>query len=284
MSVVSCETGHISLDNGSTVVASVRNIRFSPTINSQRATASGQDPGVEFGVAGRSDWTCSFDFFGKTIVALPGAAVTVIGYTGAERITGTGLVSEISLECDIEGGNMLSGSCSLGANSALDYAAGSALADANVPAAFQSIGCKAAWGPIAASPTMADIADVRRWSFTARCELRPYGTSDTGAFTKRLPGNRSIEAEVTTYNANPTGYETALMLPGNFGELRLYVDATTFYAVRWMEVQASESTLPIEQKGSMEFAHRFRHSLYGVVSGSQTRGYFKLPSGTNIWP
>lgn len=284
MSVVSCETGHISLDNGSSVVASVRNITYNKSINSPRGTASGADPGVEFGVAGRTDWTATFDWYGKVLPALAGQAVTIIGFNGSERWTGTGIVGEISLDCDIEGGNMLSGSCTIGADSDLDFAAGVALSDSNVPAAFQSVGCKAAWGPIASSPTMADISNVRRWRLTSRCDLKPYGSSGTSTYTRRLAGNRSLEAEVQCYEANPTAYETALMLPGNFGELRLYVDATTYYAVRWMESQGADGRIPIEQKGSTEHVHRFKHSLYGAITGTQTRGYFKLPSGTNIWP
>ena len=208
MGVISAKLGKISTD-GTNAQSTVRNVRIAYTSRNALGKASGANQGMQFGVGGVTDFTGSFEFYGKAVPIFPGSSAagdtTLVVFTGSERITGTIIVESTSIRCDIEGGGMLSGVCNFAANGALTFSSSTtALTDTNTPNAFAGKLGKARFGTPASPPVYADIAGVRSWDLDLRCELKPYNMAENAGVTKRVAGPLSASASVSMYEGTPS--------------------------------------------------------------------------------
>lgn len=286
MGVFSAKNGKLSSDGGSNALATVRSIEIDETSEQPEGNASGANQGAPFSVPGPTDWTATVEFYGKSFLLLPGASVSFEASNGTEKATGSALVESVEMRCDIQGGGLISGTARLAANGALTWSSSTtSMADSNVPEAYPGVVCKAAWGPIAASPTMADISGVTEWGLQWSCNLNPYVIAGAGGVTSRTVGSiQGLTATVNVLNSAPSGLVTANMAKGQYGELRLYVTATEFIGLRWMGVTGIREVVPIERGENVELQCGMKWSSYRPVSGTQTVGYIKNPAGSTVWP
>lgn len=287
MGVFSAKTGKFSANGGTSAMKSIRNINIDYTSEQPEGNASGANQGAPFSVPGPTDFTGDLEFYGKTWELLPQVTFNFEASNGTEVATGAAIVESVDIRCSIQNGGILEGSIKFGGNGALTLGSGAtAMTDATVPEAYGSIVCKAAWGPIAASPTMADIADVQEWTLQYSSKINAFVTSgSTAGATRRNAGAlNGLTATVNVLNSQPSGLSTANMLPGQYGEARFYVTATEFFAVRWMGVTGLRETVPIETGENVQLQASMKWSAYRPISGTQTVGYIKNPATTNIWP
>lgn len=286
MSIHSSKTGKFSINGGTSAMASVREVNIDYTTELPSGNASGANQGAPFSVPGPKDFTGDISIYGKTFNMLPGADFSFESFNGTEIATGDAVVQSLDLRCSIESGGLLSGTIRFGGNGVLTLDnSGTSMTDANVPQAYGGIVCKAAWGPAAASPTMLDIEDVTEWTLSYECNVNAYVTSGTAPWHGRNAGALSrLEATVSVLNSEPSGLVLANMGPGQYGELRLYVTATEFFAIRWMGVQGLRQGQPIESGGNPTVQATMSWSSYTDLSGTQTVGYIKNPAAATIWP
>lgn len=287
MGIYSAKTGKISANGGTSAMKSIRNINIDYVSDQPEGNMSGANQGAPVSVPGFTDFTGDLEFYGKVFELLPQATFNFESSNGTETATGAAIVESCDLTCSIKDGGLLQGSIRFGGNGALTISnSATAMTDANVPEAYGSIVCKAAWGPIAASPTMADIADVTEWSLQYSSKINDYVTSGStnGAKRRNAGAINGLTASVNVMNSQPSGLQTANMLPGQYGELRLYVTATEFFAIRWAGVTGWRKNVPIETGANPEIQCGFKWSSYRPITGTQTVGYVKVPAGTTVWP
>lgn len=286
MGTFSAKDGKFSINGGTSAMASVRQADIDYTAELPSGNMSGANQGAPVSVMGPKDFTGEIGVYGKTFNALPGDVFDFESFNGTEIATGEAIVESCDLRCSIETGGLISGTIKFGGKGAVTISnSGTSMTDANVPQAFGGIVCKAAWGPLAASPTMADIAGVTEWSLTYNRNINKFVTHDTAPWNDRNAGAlASLEATVNVLNAQPSGIQTANMLPGQYGELRLYVTASQYFAVRWMGVKQLRQGQPIETGGNVTQQAVMSWSSYCEISGTQTVGYLKNPAGSTIWP
>jgi hypothetical protein len=286
MGVFSAKNGKVSANGGTSALATVRNFNLDYTSIQPDGNASGANQGAPFSVPGPSDFKGDLDFYGQTFLLVPGVSFNFEASNGTEIATGTALVESCNLKCSIQSGGLLEGSVKFGGNGALTLGSGAtSMTDANVPEAYPSVVCKASWGPIASSPTVVAIAGVTEWTLDYSCNLNEFVTSDTSSLTNRNAGAiNGLNATVSVLNSTPSGLVTANMTPGLYGELRLYVSATTFFGIRWMGVTSLRETAPIERGGNVELQAAMKWSSYRPISGTQTVGYIKNPAAATVWP
>lgn len=286
MGVFSAKTGKFSADGGTSAMKSIRNINIAYVGEQPEGNASGANQGAPFSVPGPTDFTGDLEFYGKTFELIPQATFNFEASNGTETATGAAIVESCNMRCSIQNGGLLEGTIRFGGNGALTLSASAtAMTDANVPEAYGGIVCKAAWGPIASSPTMVDIADVQEWTLNWDAKINAYNTSGTGAPKARNGGGfRGATATVNVLNSQPSGLVTANMSVNQYGELRLYVTATEFFAIRWMGVTGIRETVPIEAGENPQLQAGFKWSSYRPISGTQTVGYIKNPATSTIWP
>lgn len=287
MGVFSAKNGKFSVDSGSSAMASVRSINIDYQSTQPEGNMSGANQGAPVSVAGPTDFTGELGIYGKTFNLLPQATFNFEASNGTEIATGAAIVESCDLRCSIQSGGLLEGTIRFGGNGALTISnSTTAMTDTAVPEAYPSVVCKASWGPLAASPTMADISDVTEWTLQYQSNINAFVTSGSSAgATRRNAGAlQGCTATVNVLNSAPSGLQTANMLPGQYGELRLYVTATEYFAIRWMGVTGLRETVPIERGENVELQAGFKWSSYRPVSGTQTVGYIKNPAASTIWP
>lgn len=287
MAVINAVLSKLSID-GTNALSSIRTIQIGYTAqNPQGVSSSGDTTSAQFGAPGVTDWNANATFYGKTLPALPGAAVSFVAHNGSEQTTGTGIVERVEVHCDIEGGGLIGGSLVIAANSALTFSAtATALTDTSIPNIFStggSAGCKAQWSlPVL---SFADIADVRSWSFTVARVLAPFVSSGTAGVTKRTAGALAgVSATVSCYQGTPSVFATAGMLPGAMGALRLFVDSTTFFDLKYVSCGEVSPDINIEGSANLSHSMNFAWSAYTPVSGTPTRGLLHKPGAVAIWP
>lgn len=288
MSVVSGISGQLSTD-GTNAAASVRGWSISYRSNNPAGHASGASPGMEFNVPGVKDWEGSFDYYGKFPPVIPGAtgagSTTFIGHTGAKQVTGTILPTAATINVDIESGSIIGGTVNFVSNSALVWSAtATALADVSVPSMYPSVGCKAQWAVAAASPSYANIADVRTWSLTLACEPKRYASADTGGIRKANPGRKSARVDISVYQAALDAFNSPDMLPGTVGGLKLFVDASTFWELRWATVGEESPSIDIEGGENGIVSLGFEYTSVASISAANAYGYIHKPGAVAIWP
>lgn len=286
MGVASAKYGKWSINGGTSAMASVREVSIDYQADLPEGGMSSANQGAPVAVLGPKDFTGEVQIYGKTFNQLPGDTFSFEAYNGTEVATGAAIVESCDLRCSIQSGGLLSGSIKFGGNGALTIGSGgTSQTDATLPQAFPSVVCKAAWGPLAASPTMADIAGVTEWTLQYSRNINDYVTSDSSGWKSRNGGAlRGLEATVSVLNSAPSGLQTANMLPGQFGELRLYVTATEYFAVRWAGVTGLRESVPIETGRNVELQASLKWSSYYPISGTMTVGYIKNPAAATIWP
>lgn len=286
MGVFSAKNGKASADGGSTALATISSIDIDYTSEQPDGNGSGANQGAPFSVPGPTDWTGTLGFYGKTFILIPGSTFNFEASNGTEKATGAAIVESVDLKCDIQNGGILSGTAKIAANGALTLSSSAtAMTDTAVPEAYPGVVCKAAWGPIASSPTMADIAGVTEWGLSWSCNLNPYVVAGQSGVTYRTAGSiQGVNATVNVLNSSPSGLVTANMVPGLYGELRLYVTASEYFALRWMGVTGLREVVPIERGGNVELQCGLKWSSYRPISGTQTVGYIKNPAASTLWP
>ena len=288
MSVVSGISGQLSTD-GTNAAASVRNWSISYRSNNPAGHSTSAAPGMEFNVPGIKEWEGSFDYYGKFPPVIPGAtgagSTTFVGHTGAKQVTGTIFPTAATINVDIESGAIIGGTVNFVSNSALVFSeTATALADTSVPSIYSSVGCKAQWAVAAASPSYADITDVRTWSLMLACEAKRYASSDTGGVRKANPGRKSARVDIGVYQAALDAYNSPAMLPGSSGALKLFVDASTFWEARWVTVGEESPSVDIEGGENGQVSLGFDYTSHTGISGTITVGYIHKPGAVAIWP
>lgn len=261
MGVISGTSGRI---NG---LSTVRSFTINDIVTEAegRASNTGGGPVVE---GGNTDWTCELEYYGKVPPAFPGDSVTFVGHTGAGSWAGTGIVGSITLNAPIESGGYLGGTMTIGGNSALTKGS-SAASDSSLPEMDTATSCLAKW----AGNT---IAGVKSWSLTLARDLQTY--VDTGV-TKRVAANWNCSASIELNEGTPA----TLIVPGTREILLLYVDATTFFDLRYMHCNPIRGNVPIEAGTIVTGAYSFKWSAFKRITGTQTRGTIIKPDTTVWW-
>lgn len=296
MAAISALNGAISV-NGTSAVATVRNVNINPT-NAAVAGAASNSGGAEFNLKGVSDFSGTFSIYGPSALGVVVPGTTYILYAqpdiDADHEVQCGIIIDsMTINCDIEGGGILSadvGFSSIGSstatytanNNALLYQAATALTNSTVPTIQSGLGCKAQWGPITAgvAEAIADLPAVRNWTLNLASANVSFSHSGAGGVTKRVRGRKSASASVQFYegaiaafDADATNYQQ-----GTYGELRLFTTASAYWQMKWGVVTASPIDIPIEEPGMVSNQMDFAWTGWTNISGTITKGMIVDPA------
>ena len=230
-----------------------------------RASNTGGGPVVD---GGNTDWTVELEYYGKIPPAFPGDAVSFVGHTGAGSYSGAGICGAITLNAPIESGGYLGGTMTIGGNGALTRGS-TAASDSSLPEMYTASACLAKWAG-------STLAGVKSWSLNLARELQTYVESGV---TKRLAGNWNYSASIELNEGTPA----TLIVPGAKEILLLYVDATTYFDIRYMHCNPNRTNVPSEAGGIVNNAYQFKWSSFKRITGTQTRGTIIKPDTTAWW-
>jgi len=289
MSVINGYGGSLSQDNASNTIGGVTSWTINTTSTNPKGTPSNAG-GMQVVLPNQvTDWTLSYDFYGRELPALPGTTYTFVGYNGDRRASGSVMCESVDINVDIEGGGIISGSATFGAVGALTLADGAAptVGTGSVLTMFGGNGCKARWQPIVSGTagTEADIPDVRSWNLNIACALASYNSSSVAGVTSRTRGNLSASASIDVYQGDIEYFSTTgtRMLAGDYGVLKLYVSSTLFFGLNYAVVSDKTVPVQIEQGSNNSVQINYDYSGWANVSGTMTRGSLVRPDTTNFW-
>lgn len=266
MGVISAKSGAISTGSAEDMVSAIT-IEY----NEQSAEWGASNTAGSVGkTMGNSDWSAEFTLYGAVANVVPGASITLTAYTGAATFSGPMLVDEITITADIKGGGIISATVRCSANGALTRGAGT-VTDSSTPAPLSVKGLKV---NLAGS----DRTDATGWTLTLRSDNKPYNSTATAGVTKRVAGRVNASGSWTELEGTPATLP-AVGLTGGSNILKLYVNATEFYEIKWPIVESVSTPIPIESGEIIESTIAWGFNGYDGAAG-----YLKLPSTTNFWP
>jgi hypothetical protein len=223
--------------------------------------ATGLLPGV-------SDWTGSYEFYGNDAAFAPGEAVELELY-GATKATGNARVESLTVNIDIEGGGIISGSVAFAANGAITFASGTQ-ADAGAVEVTTSVGCKIELDG-------SEVPDVRTATFTLTTNNPSYSSSSTSGGTRRLPGVLSGGGSYTVYQADMV----ALPDEGDVVTLEYFVSASEMWIFKYAVITDVSTNVNIENAALIDATITWQFSGYAIDG---TEGAITKPDETDLWP
>lgn len=298
MAVYNGRGGLLSSDGGSNTIGGMTRWNISTTVKQPTGTPANAGNMQVVLTGGPTDFTGSFDFYGKEMPALPGTGYSFVGYNGyssggggtARNATASILCTSMNLTCDVENGGVLSGSCGFGANGALTLTGTGTIPTVGTGSAlttYGGTGCKANWKPYPGGviQAAADLAGLRSWNLQIECKDAPYVTADDAGVTKRTAGNYSARASVSLYQAD-VGVLSATatkLLAGIGGVLKLYVNSTEFFGLSYAVSSGPQFGPEAEAGNNNEVTIGFDYSGWMDIAGTLTRGSLLRPDTTAFW-
>lgn len=261
-------------------IATVREWSISETGDLQAYTASNTLQAVSR-ESGNTDWTGSYQAYGAIPVKMPTEIFTFTGsIDGTNGIVASAIVDSVTIEWDMEAGTIIRHTVNFASNGAI--ARGAAVAvDATVPDPHVSLGTKLEISDSVASPSYAEVTDVRTISITFSANNPSYASSSTAGAIKRQAGNLDVSMSYSLY----TDDFSTLPAINSQQQYKVFVNATLFWEFLYMSVQdLSDLTVDIEGAGMVGATVNTMFTGFADIEGTETVGKIDKPGAVGYWP
>lgn len=237
-------------------------------------------------VIGNKDWSGTYNALGHTPQTMPGDAFTFTGsLDGTNGVTGAAICDQVEITWDIEAGAIISHVVTFSSNGALTEGTAAA-SDSTVPDPPSSIGTKVEVADVVmppASPAYVEVPDVRTITLTISRANPSYVSSSTAGETKRVAGPIDVQVRINVYTDDVSG--APIPTVNEVNEVKLYVDATTFWHLKWiMFTEHSDYTCNVETGELVSVTLNGSMDGYTSVAGTPIEGFIKKPDATTWWP
>jgi hypothetical protein len=219
-------------------------------------------------VAGVKDWSASATQYAHTPFALPGASVSLTLYDAVQTISGTALVDQVTIDCDIEGGGIITSQVQMSGSGASTKGAGSA-SDATIPNPPSAIGCKFQLDG-------SDVANGRKWQLILRSANSRYSDTSTAGWTGRTAGSKDAQI---TLDANVNNLADVPVLNQDYA-INLFVDATNKWIVS--KAKCTRFSTRVDSNTQQVTGYTATFELNGTTGAAL--GSITNPAGTAWWP
>ena len=236
-------------------------------------------------LSGVKDWSGDFECCKASPTAMPGAAITLsASIDGVKGVTGSAVAESLDVTCDIEGGGPVTCKVGFGGNGALTKGA-SAVTDSSLPNPPNAADGKAALGTVVASPVYTDLPEVTKWNLKISAKVAKHNSSSTSKNTVRSAVAKIIDcsASISYYFADPA----AMPCEGDVVAVKLYVDASLFYEIRWMIIDSiTDIKVDLKSQKPVGCTLNLSWSAYTDIAGTPTIGCIHTPAATPVvyWP
>lgn len=241
-------------------------------------------------LAGNKDWAGSYNAFGHTPVKMPGDSFTFTGKMDTKTgptvigVEGVALVDQVVIVIDLEAGLPIAHEVTFSADGVLSYADDlTDFSDTTIPDPPSSIGTKLELAEAIATPVFAEIIDFRTATLTLVRENPSYVSAATGGQTRRKMGNFNCLLTYAIYE----GDSTKLITPNAIKHVRLFINPTEFWELKWMrfgdisDVEVNNETGDIIGMSMNAVMHGYAQ----IPAGSAVvEGFVKNPAAAAVWP
>ena len=235
-----------------------------------------------------ADWTGNYNALGGIPAINPGdffkfegdVAGNAKGYaTGANGAYCEG----VTIDCDVEGGGILTHNVAFASNGALTPGAVTVAADTGLPPVdLTAIITKAIEiGTLAVSPVYAERLDIRTWQLAITRPGVTYSSSSTAGQTKREAGRLDFEFTYSLYESDVEN----LIVEGAVRAIKAYISSTLFWDLRWCKFGRTTGVTSDQNEGNIiGMTQVARMDAAATIAGVRTTGAIINPTPTTIWP
>lgn len=274
------------IEDASGTITQVRDWSIDETADVKSYASSNTDGGMGR-LTGNIDYTGQYNAYGHTPEILPGNFFTFTGAiddaNGVSTDTDGCIVDSFVINWGIEAGDVISHTVSFSGTGVLSRGAAVVTEDTTLTIPPTSIGTKAELGTIVAVPVFTEILNITAMSLTVSSANTAYTNSGTAGRVKRLKGLLDAIASITVQTDDFSNVDIPTI--NEEGQLRMYVDATTYWDLKWMKCDAvADAVVDVETAAVVGVTLNFGMMGFADVAGTPTKGFLANPATTNIWP
>ncbi len=241
------------------------NVRTSSDNKQYRASNTKKGTGRK---AGTKDWSGSYLGYGVVPPVMPNEAFTFTGFDGAKVASGSAVVESVEIRWSQEDGGLMEYTVNFSGAGPLSKTTGTA-SDVVIPNPPSSVSLKLELDSV-------ELADVRSMTLTLTGNTKAYSSSTSGGWKGRLGGSLDASGGVEFYHADIESVPDA----GTDTVLKMYVDDTTFWEIKWGQIDEDGVDVSIEDDELV--SGTILWSKNGFQDGVE--GYIKKPDLTTLWP
>jgi len=286
MPVITGKSGHIAKD--STVISCVRQWGINHTSELQTFGCSATK-GARGRIGGTEDWSGQYQAYGAIPAVLPGDVVEFNGAISGEGATAVGvsgdvMIDSIEITWNVETGAPIAHTVQFSGNGALTKGTVNVPADTGIPNPLTAKGCKVEIWTVEAVPVKeSEFAELRTITLRLSKEIQAFATTTTAGWKNRAEGPLDIECSFTVLTDDFADFPVV----NSVKELRLYIDDTHYWQLKWM-IFGEHSGLDVDIEGGALVGGTINAAFvpYTRVGTTPTQGIVQDPSDTpvTIWP
>lgn len=263
------------------------------TCNKSQAATTQNASNLKFGTnreAGPADWSGTYKAYGANPAHMPGEYVNLAMYlapnaagalASGEIWQGTALINSVAITWDWATNAPISYVASFSGHGDLTTVTGAPYDDTAAPTFLPPCG---GFVQRVVTPTPVRVTRVKQAVLTiTRDMVQSVNSGDTAGASKcvtmRYPG---AKIDWTLALTRDEGNEDAAMLPKSVHELKLYVDNTNFWHLKY-GIVGDMTGISVDRESSALISYTNNISMKAADAG--TLGFIKRPgAGSNWWP
>lgn len=273
---------------GGTEVSTIGDWTLTEDAANDMATASNTG-GAPIATAGIKDSKGSFSAFSKNLPLVPGvASATLIGDTGFSKVSVAAFITQAKLSIDYASFKKLEWQVDFEGSGTVTYTSTSSLSPAAAPLMFSCQGGKINWQPINGGTlgSAANLPSPQSAELTFANPLDSYAADSATSLSKvygvPLTCKGSFVLKDDAFAAISTGATN--YRPGDQGILKIYVNATEFYTIKYASID-SVTPGPVDAKTGKITTQtvNFSWTAWGSLTAGLDRGTLISPDATVLW-
>ncbi len=265
-------------------ISTVRNWAISDVMAPQPYVASNTLFGTGR-VKGIEEWSGSFGVYGSTPPVMPGESFSFLGYTAPTndvtgngmRYSGTALAENTKISWNWGSGEIIAVTVDFKGHLALAAAVGAEIFDNAAPTVPPIAGTKITYS--ADGNAWTELENLLSAELTITNALKEYVNSSTASGGRIWKGQKSGPLD-WALSITQQDVQRASFAKGDNVQLRLYVNDTEYYELKWGLV-GEFSGLTVDRETGAIMQQTINLNMSGF-NGST--GHIKLPGGSQWWP
>lgn len=243
---------------------------------------TGRQPGIE-------SWTGSFQKFGYMPNTMPGELLAFVGYQAPDddvsgngmRYSGQAMVSQLQINWNWGAGEIINSQIDFAGHLALTAAVGAEITDASFPTVPPVTVTKIEYAPGPNFDTFEELDCLVSAQLTFQCALQSYVNSCTIVASRLWTGQKAGPIDWTLAITQQDNART--LTKGQQVALRLYVNATEFFLLKWGRLQ-NYTGINVDRQTGAIISQTLNFGMDGFDTVGEDVGQIVLPDATVWWP
>ena len=238
---------------------------------------------------GKESWNGSFQSYGYLPGVMPGESFAFIGYQAPDddvsgngmRYSGTAVSSQLQINWNWGAGEIINSQVDFAGHLALTAASGAEITDSTFPSVPPVTVTKIEFAPGPDFDTFEELDCLLTAQLTLQCALQAYSNSCTIVSNRLWTGQKAGPIDWTLSVTSQDNSRP--FTKGQQVALRLYVNATEFFLLKWGRFQNYTGITVDRQTGAI-ISQTMNFGMDGFDTVAEEIGQIVLPDDSIWWP